>query len=123
MPNFSKPLRQANPETVANPLTRQTVGDSNETTTWATIRNVEVNPGALLTFLRVVGLLSRANDLRPGGCNSVVEYLLPKQKVAGSNPITRSVYRLIKGFGWVIGGRASHQHAHPNSTNRSGSVS
>jgi hypothetical protein len=26
------------------------------------------------------------------GCNSVVECLLPKQKVVGSNPITRSIY-------------------------------
>ena len=26
-----------------------------------------------------------------GGCNSGVEYLLPKQKVVGSNPITRSI--------------------------------
>ena len=26
-----------------------------------------------------------------GGCNSVVEYLLPKQRVVGSNPITRSI--------------------------------
>ena len=25
-----------------------------------------------------------------GGCNSGVEYLLPKQNVVGSNPITRS---------------------------------
>ena len=98
MPSFSKPLCQANPETVAIPLTGQMVGDSNETTAWAAPRNVEVNPGALLTFLRVVGQVSAANDLRPGGCNSVVEYLLPKQKVVGSNPITRSVYRLLNGF-------------------------
>ena len=27
-----------------------------------------------------------------GGCNSVVECLLPKQKVVGSNPITRSIF-------------------------------
>ena len=25
------------------------------------------------------------------GCNSVVEYLLPKQRVVGSNPIARSI--------------------------------
>ena len=34
-----------------------------------------------------------------GGCNSGVEYLLPKQNVVGSNPITRSkpLYRLVYG--------------------------
>ncbi len=29
------------------------------------------------------------------GCNSVVEFLLPKQAVAGSNPVARSIYPLI----------------------------
>ncbi len=32
------------------------------------------------------------------GCNSVVECLLPKQKVVGSNPITRSSRVLISGI-------------------------
>lgn len=26
------------------------------------------------------------------GCNSVVEFLLPKQAVAGSNPVARSIF-------------------------------
>ena len=34
--------------------------------------------------------LSTVNSYDFGGCNSAAEYLLPKQGVVGSNPITRS---------------------------------
>ena len=78
---------------------RQVSGDSNEIVNWARVWNVEVDPGTLLTFLRPVGQAPTPKERLPGGCNSVVEYLLPKQKVVGSNPITRSVYRLVKGVG------------------------
>ena len=69
---------------------RQVSGDSNGIITWARVWNVEVDPGTLLTFLRPVGQAPTPNERLLGGCNSVVEYLLPKQKVVGSNPITRS---------------------------------
>ncbi len=39
---------------------------------------------------RLAAKLSNAQTRTLGGCNSVVEYLLPKQRVVGSNPITRS---------------------------------
>lgn len=33
-----------------------------------------------------------AHILAPGGCNSVVECQLPKLDVAGSSPVTRSIF-------------------------------
>ena len=39
-------------------------------------------------------MFARYNDItaKLSGSNSVVEYLLPKQKVAGSNPVSRSIF-------------------------------
>ena len=42
------------------------------------------------------------NCIGVSGSNSVVEYLLPKQKVAGSNPVSRSKANPLVGTGGIL---------------------